>query len=221
MNEDQYFEKSIKRKCVLRCPILNYCTRRAYTIYFYSDYSVIDYENNVVSALQKESVLPDDFLEKRIPLSGEVPAWSKGLTSLYFNNMCPEVNLFDNLNGLPFSKGLATTDGDWDHERNTEKFIGIKYKHYTECTEYNTYISTNKKNPKASSRRRSPISQTLRFEIYQRDNFKCQYCGRSKDDGIKLVLDHKIPYSDGGKDDYHNLITTCEDCNNGKSNKRI
>ena|SRR5690554_4416796 len=117
MNEEQYFEKSRKNKCVLRCPIIDYCTRRAYTIYFYSDFSKIDYENNIVTALQKESVLPNDFLEKQIKLKGEVPIWSKGKNMLYYYNMCPEVNLFDNENSLPFATGIASVNGDWDIER--------------------------------------------------------------------------------------------------------
>jgi len=58
----------------------------------------------------------------------------------------------------------------------------------------------------------------LRFEILKRDNFTCQYCGRNvKEDGIKLHLDHIFPKSKGGKDEEHNLITSCIECNSGKS----
>ncbi|NTU43122.1 MAG: HNH endonuclease [Nitrospirales bacterium] len=61
-------------------------------------------------------------------------------------------------------------------------------------------------------RRRSPISKHMRFEIYQRDGFRCYYCKRHKDDfpaGVHLTLDHKIPYSDGGDDSFENLVTAC------------
>jgi 5-methylcytosine-specific restriction endonuclease McrA len=61
----------------------------------------------------------------------------------------------------------------------------------------------------------------LRFEIFQRDNFTCQYCGRTKKVGIKLVIDHKVPVSKGGTDSPENLITACDECNLGKSNKLI
>ena len=50
---------------------------------------------------------------------------------------------------------------------------------------------------------------------------KCQYCGRTPKDGIRLELDHKIPYSRGGKDSFSNLITSCNECNAGKSDKII
>ncbi|HUW43916.1 MAG TPA: HNH endonuclease [Bacillota bacterium] len=58
----------------------------------------------------------------------------------------------------------------------------------------------------------------LRFEIFKRDNFICQYCGRNpKEDKCKLVIEHKIPRNKGGKDTFENLLTSCEECNYGKS----
>ena len=56
-----------------------------------------------------------------------------------------------------------------------------------------------------------------RFEILSRDNFTCQYCGRTPQDGAKLVVDHIIPFSKGGKTISENLITSCSKCNAGKS----
>lgn len=73
-------------------------------------------------------------------------------------------------------------------------------------------------------RRRSPISKHMRFEIYQRDKFRCFYCKRHKENlpkGVHLTLDHKIPYSDGGDDSFENLVTACSECNRGKSNKIV
>jgi len=58
----------------------------------------------------------------------------------------------------------------------------------------------------------------IRFEIFKRDNFVCQYCGRNvKDDKIKLNVDHIHPRKLGGKNNKENLITSCEDCNLGKA----
>lgn len=57
----------------------------------------------------------------------------------------------------------------------------------------------------------------LRFEIFKRDNFTCQYCGRNvKEDGIKIHCDHIKPKSKGGKWKKDNLTTSCEECNLGK-----
>lgn len=61
------------------------------------------------------------------------------------------------------------------------------------------------------------INKTLRFEIFKRDSFTCQYCGRQTPQAI-LEIDHIIPKSKGGTDDINNLITSCFDCNRGKGN---
>lgn len=58
----------------------------------------------------------------------------------------------------------------------------------------------------------------LRFEILKRDGFKCCYCGRNpKEDNCKLEIDHIIPSKKGGKNLPENLITSCRECNLGKS----
>jgi len=60
--------------------------------------------------------------------------------------------------------------------------------------------------------------KTIRFRVLQRDNFACQYCGRNPiDNHVKLHVDHIYPHSRGGTDDMDNLITACEDCNEGKN----
>jgi len=56
----------------------------------------------------------------------------------------------------------------------------------------------------------------LRFEIFRRDNFTCQYCGRNVADGIQLTLEHVEPKSKGGDYSEENLITACHECNQGK-----
>jgi len=60
------------------------------------------------------------------------------------------------------------------------------------------------------------ISKKSRFEIFERDNFTCQYCGR-KSPIVILELDHIIPKSKDGSDEPTNLITSCRKCNQGKS----
>lgn len=66
---------------------------------------------------------------------------------------------------------------------------------------------------------RGKLTPGLRYDILKRDNFKCQICGRTQEDGITLEVDHKIPIAKGGKTEPDNLWTLCRDCNRGKSNK--
>lgn len=60
-------------------------------------------------------------------------------------------------------------------------------------------------------------STRLRFKILERDKFTCQYCWIKSPD-VVLHVDHKIPFSLGGKTVDENLITACAKCNLGKSN---
>ena len=64
------------------------------------------------------------------------------------------------------------------------------------------------------------MQQRTRFKIFKRDNFRCQYCGRTSDETV-LEVDHITPRSVGGTDDLNNLITSCRECNRGKSNIEI
>jgi 5-methylcytosine-specific restriction endonuclease McrA len=66
---------------------------------------------------------------------------------------------------------------------------------------------------------RAKLKPSLRYTILRRDNFRCKYCGRCADDGVKLHIDHIIPVSKGGLTIEDNLQTLCQDCNMGKSDR--
>jgi 5-methylcytosine-specific restriction endonuclease McrA len=55
-----------------------------------------------------------------------------------------------------------------------------------------------------------------RTNLFRRDEFRCQYCGR-KD--VPLTIDHVIPRSRGGGESWENLITACKSCNTLKGNR--
>jgi len=64
------------------------------------------------------------------------------------------------------------------------------------------------------------IRPKVRFEVFKRDKFTCQYCGRSAPDVI-LELEHITPVSAGGDSDIMNLITSCKECNAGKGMRAL
>ena len=68
--------------------------------------------------------------------------------------------------------------------------------------------------------KRKQLSNKLRFEVFKRDGFKCQYCGAAAPD-VKLHIDHVNPVSRGGSDNIKNLVTSCESCNLGKSDDPV
>ena len=65
---------------------------------------------------------------------------------------------------------------------------------------------------------RGKVSNKMRFSIYDRDGYRCRYCGRSGK-FWDLEIDHIKPISKGGKSTYDNLQTLCKRCNKEKGNK--
>lgn len=61
--------------------------------------------------------------------------------------------------------------------------------------------------------RNAPLN---RKNLLKRDEFRCQYCGRSD---RPLTLDHILPKSRGGEESWENLITACRPCNSIKGDR--
>ncbi len=51
-----------------------------------------------------------------------------------------------------------------------------------------------------------------RANIYARDSYACQYCGAKKPIG-ELTYDHVRPRHQGGKTEWTNIVTACQECN--------
>jgi 5-methylcytosine-specific restriction endonuclease McrA len=58
------------------------------------------------------------------------------------------------------------------------------------------------------------IPAALRWEIWERDDFRCQWCGSRR----FLQVDHINPESNGGLLVLENLQTLCKSCNSKKGN---
>ena len=67
---------------------------------------------------------------------------------------------------------------------------------------------------------RKGISKKVRFEVFKRDLFKCQYCGAEAPEAV-LHVDHVKPVSKGGTNDLLNLVTACSACNLGKGAREL
>ena len=68
--------------------------------------------------------------------------------------------------------------------------------------------------------KREAIGKKLRFEVFKRDKFTCQYCGEKAPE-VVLNVDHINPVAKGGTNEILNLITSCFSCNSGKSNRTL
>lgn len=65
--------------------------------------------------------------------------------------------------------------------------------------------------------RRFAVPTWLRWEVWERDNFTCQYCGSRQ----FLVCDHIYPVSRGGHTEADNLQTLCRTCNSKKGHRVV
>ena len=59
-----------------------------------------------------------------------------------------------------------------------------------------------------------------RFNVFLRDHFNCQYCGRDFATQV-LTFDHVVPKSRGGRTSWNNVVTACSPCNLLKGNRLL
>lgn len=135
-----------------------------------------------------------------------IGVWIDGRGRLILNGRCPACGYWD-----VRKIGIDMSTIVWISPKQ-------KFTLYDDLTK--TSVPT-KKRPNKSLKKRghSRISSTLRFEILERDNFTCQYCGHKDITKRTLEVDHIHPVSKGGATTKDNLITACNRCNRGKGAK--
>jgi hypothetical protein len=111
------------------------------------------------------------------------------------------VSTIGQLSGFPNRKAYVRQFGSWSAACKTAGVPVLK------GGQWRIYRNTGRK-------RNATLKD--RFAVLHRDGFRCQYCGRSPQDGATLVIDHITPHCRGGKTVIDNLITSCFECNSGK-----
>ena len=56
-----------------------------------------------------------------------------------------------------------------------------------------------------------------RFNLFLRDEFRCQYCGAKGD----LTFDHVVPRASGGVTSWENVVAACSTCNLKKGSRSL
>ncbi len=217
MNEKEYFKKSQEKNLPARCPILDYCTRRAYSLYFFGEFKGGE-SQSVIKILQKHNLLKNDFDEKAIELSGEVPEVLFLDDYKTYENHCPEVNLFDTTYGFRFAIGTASTSGVWniDKSRNN-KFKNLKSRHYSECSEFSKVLFEKPLVKRNMTLKRKNPTYRQKVRLLQESMNQCSFCD----------------FSDAGRIQFHhidenpantileNLISVCPNCHSLIGEKAI
>jgi 5-methylcytosine-specific restriction endonuclease McrA len=65
-------------------------------------------------------------------------------------------------------------------------------------------------------RRPRPQMRLTRREVFVRDRYTCQYCGKPTRD---LTIDHVLPRHRGGRHSWENLVSACRHCNHRKAGR--
>ena len=65
-------------------------------------------------------------------------------------------------------------------------------------------------------KRPRPERKLTRLEVFNRDQYTCQYCGKET---RQLTLDHVIPRYRGGEHDWQNVVSACIPCNRRKAGR--
>lgn len=63
-----------------------------------------------------------------------------------------------------------------------------------------------------------PRVKLTRREVFRRDNYTCQYCGRRD---TSLTVDHILPKHLGGQHVWINVVAACPGCNHRKGGRRL
>ena len=63
-----------------------------------------------------------------------------------------------------------------------------------------------------------PRVKLTRREVFRRDNYTCQYCGRRD---TTLTVDHILPKHLGGEHIWTNVVAACPGCNHRKGGRRL
>lgn len=134
----------------------------------------------------------------------------KKIENRVFNNLTHKENEY--LINIKLEVYYRSTKGQVYDQRKGKVYFDRIVNIYNEWKNGNKYEETIKQERKI-------MNDEIRYNVLKRDNYTCQICGITANDGAKLHVDHIVPVSKGGKTVMSNLQTLCDRCNIGKSNK--
>jgi hypothetical protein len=206
MDRDEYFEISKQKELPIRCPIVNYCSRRAETIYIFSEYQKYVAKSgdlDCYDTLIRVGVLSKDFRKYQVQVQGEAPSIFRGSDHFAFFDCCPEVNLFESSHSM--INDIASTAGSYDKDRKSNQKQISKCQHYSECPEFSYYLF-HKKNGNGKKRKSIPLKTKalLQKEI----NSSCPFC--SNDDVGHFQVHHIDENPENNE--MENLLMVCPTC---------
>ena len=201
-----------------------------------TDQEILDDVKRVLNELGTESIKSREYFTYgkygKKAIENHFGSWNGLLKKLNLtinreNIHLTKEDIFKIIEELWIQKQKQPTINEFESTHHTIKIIKSNFGTWMNClhefVEYENKINKSfflTKN--AIKHKTSPTpSLSLRYQVLNRDKFKCVKCGRSpaNDPSIELHIDHIVPYSKGGETILDNLQTLCQHCNLGKGNK--
>jgi hypothetical protein len=133
MDKIAYFKRGQELGLPARCPLVGYCNRWVWSVYFNSyDREEFNEKETVSEFLKRQNELPSDFDSKKVKLFGEPVISQRSHESLYGQNFCPEIALFSEHRPLILPKE-ALSSYSWSKQ---EGVSFVEHTHFSECLEF-------------------------------------------------------------------------------------
>lgn len=89
------------------------------------------------------------------------------------------------------------------------------------CREYRRKHTAQEEKPQPSESESDFYNvKENRIKVYERDSYKCRYCGKQLT-RFTCTLDHVTPVAAGGTNSLENLVTACLGCNSRKHQRPV
>lgn len=162
--------------------------------------------------MQKQRWFDNDF-ESETPSSYPILSDSLKFTIEYYALFYPVYDSYVQIaKGAPLRfKELIAKANHWLSSANESE--------ETAPGSHSIFSDQDHRKTREAAEQRVKVMPAIRWQVFQRDNWKCVACGRGAQDEIILQVDHIIPRSKGGIDTLDNFQTLCHVCNSGKSNR--
>lgn len=226
-DESWYLKRDGRRKLSPRCPIAanDKCPRYYLSQRYASTFGpqTLKLSDEVRTRIEANWAATDAFSS----IEQSVGAWLRKDGSLRgVAGFCPEVTarIFGlycvDLRNYPDEEAERTTQKQLDAESAKPDdprriWMVVEPRHYTECHEFSVYGAAPVRSGGKTKTRKGSLPPKVRFAVFDRDNWRCVYCGKTSAEAT-LHVDHKTSVANGGDDSMENLATACEECNLGK-----
>lgn len=223
LNAEYHFHQNLQAKYVYR--------KALPTKPKFDQYEISDFFDECILGNNRLCEISDEFLENRKlfrKYSDQVQELKSEITEEQAENLQISIEEYQKIERNFFTERVLRPPLDCEIECVVSYGSPQGRNHYSKSEKYHIddvmprfnalqqRIALQNSEETRKKRARSQMTDKLRYTILKRDGFRCVLCGRGRDDGAQLEVDHIFPVSKGGETVPKNLRTLCKECNRGK-----